>query len=87
MMKEVPTLNDDAKAAQIKEYLLSLMSQLITAMEDDDRKIIVLHEIEGIGLQQIASQMQLPLNTVKTRIRRARLKLKERMEASFNEID
>ena len=42
---------------------------------------LVLRELEGMSYQEIADALNLPLNTVRTRILRARRSLRERMEA------
>jgi RNA polymerase sigma-70 factor (ECF subfamily) len=42
---------------------------------------LVLREYEGLSYQEIAEVLDLPLNTVRTRILRARRSLRERMEA------
>ena len=41
----------------------------------------MLREYEGMTYQEIADALDLPINTVRTRILRARRALRERMEA------
>lgn len=82
-IEEAHRESSDTGTEAIKEFLLTLMSQLISEMPAEDRELIVLHEIDGQPLKVIADQMKVPLNTVKTRIRRARLSLKEKMETSI----
>ena len=50
---------------------------MMTLLRPDERAAIVLHYRHGLAHPEIAEAMQLPLGTVKTLIRRARLKLQE----------
>ncbi len=45
-----------------------------------DQTVIVLRYVEGLSYEQIAEAMKLPLNTVRTRLRRAKLKLRAALE-------
>ena len=47
-----------------------------------DQTVIVLRYVEGLSYEQIAEAMKLPLNTVRTRLRRAKLKLRAALEES-----
>jgi len=53
----------------------------LTALDEADRALIVLREIEGLTYEEIAETMELPLSTVKTRLFRARQQLKRALEA------
>ena len=50
------------------------------ALDEGDRALIVLREIEGMTYEEIAETMELPLSTVKTRLFRARQQLKRALE-------
>ena len=52
----------------------------IRSLEPDLRILIVLHYMEGYKLREIAAMLKLPMNTVSTRLMRARRKLKEALE-------
>ncbi len=45
-----------------------------------DQTVIVLRYVEGLSYEQIAEALKLPLNTVRTRLRRAKLKLRAALE-------
>lgn len=49
----------------------------IAALPDDAREIIILHYYNGLKLTHIAKMLSLPLSTVKSRLVRGRLKLKQ----------
>ncbi|MBZ4665874.1 sigma-70 family RNA polymerase sigma factor [Mahella sp.] len=46
-------------------------------LDDDQRAIIVMRDIQGLSYEEIAEVLQCPLGTVKSRLSRARLNLKE----------
>ena len=49
----------------------------LEALEPDEREIVMLREYEGLSYQEIAGLLHLPLNTVRTRLFRARMELRE----------
>jgi RNA polymerase sigma-70 factor (ECF subfamily) len=48
----------------------------IGALDEDDREILMLREFEELSYQEIADLRRLPLNTVRTKLFRARMALK-----------
>ena len=52
----------------------------IRSLAPDLRLLIVLHYMEGYKLREIAAMLKLPVNTVSTRLLRARKKLREALE-------
>jgi RNA polymerase sigma-70 factor (ECF subfamily) len=57
--------------AQLGELQVAL-----DALDDDERILIVLREVDGLSYDEIAVSLGLPLSTVKTRLFRARQQLK-----------
>jgi RNA polymerase sigma-70 factor (ECF subfamily) len=55
---------------------LRLVEQAIAALPDDQRRVIELALIEGLPYDQIAEQLGVPEGTVKTRVARARARLR-----------
>lgn len=53
----------------------------IASLPDDFRMPLVLKEVVGFSVQAVAQVLELPLNTVKTRLHRARLKLRLAMDS------
>lgn len=49
----------------------------LEALEPDEREVVMLREYEGLSYQEIAGLLHLPLNTVRTRLFRARMELRE----------
>ncbi len=50
----------------------AMLDQLLAAMPDERRIVFVLFELEEMPLAEIADVLELPLNTVASRLRRAR---------------
>jgi RNA polymerase sigma-70 factor (ECF subfamily) len=52
----------------------------IAGLEEDQRALIILRDVQGLSYQEIASITQLPEGTVKSRLHRARMTLKDRLK-------
>lgn len=57
-----------------------LLQDAIVALPYDQRTMIVLYHTEGLSYEEIAAVLELPIGTVKSRLNRARLKLREKLE-------
>ena len=58
-------------------HLQSAIQQAIAALEEDQRELVVLRDIQGLSYEDIQRVTGLPEGTVKSRLHRARLALKE----------
>jgi RNA polymerase sigma-70 factor (ECF subfamily) len=65
----------EAEAA--REQLRSLLERAIGALPENFRTVFVLHEIEGLSVDEAAHALEIPTGTVKTRLMRARRKLQQ----------
>jgi RNA polymerase sigma-70 factor (ECF subfamily) len=72
-----PTPADSAERAERLRVLDALLSEL----DDEKRAVLVLAEIEGMTAPEIATVTGASLNTVYTRLRRARLQLSRALAA------
>jgi RNA polymerase sigma-70 factor (ECF subfamily) len=54
---------------------LALLARLFDRLDDDKRAVLVLADIEGMTAPEIAEIVSAPLNTVYTRLRRARAEI------------
>ncbi|MEE3481999.1 MAG: sigma factor-like helix-turn-helix DNA-binding protein [Lachnospiraceae bacterium] len=57
----------------------------VSALPEKYRYPVELYYSADVSLQEIADVLRLPLPTVKTRLRRARLMLKEALEGDFDD--
>ena len=83
MLKEFLTDDsspDPAVVAQNSE-LCRLVQDALLKLDDEQRIVIVLRDIEGMDYAQIAEVLDIELGTVKSRLSRARSNLKDIMEA------
>jgi len=71
---------DPAMVAQNKE-LCQIAIQSLMKLDDEQRAVVVLRDIEGMSYAQIADVLQIKLGTVRSRLSRARSRLREIMEA------
>lgn len=56
-----------------------LVRQALSELSDEFRTALVLKEIDGMSYDEIADLVQVPLGTVRSRIHRARLELREKL--------
>ncbi len=71
---------DPAVEVQAKE-IGELVIKALMKLDDDQRTIIVLRDIEGMNYAHIAQVLNIELGTVKSRLSRARSNLREFLEA------
>jgi RNA polymerase sigma-70 factor (ECF subfamily) len=60
---------------------LHLLEELLDGMDNEKRAVLVLSGIEGMTAPEIAAMTATPLNTVYTRLRRARAELSDALAA------
>ena len=58
-----------------KEHNNKIIEELLNAINPEQRACVVLRNIEGLSYQQIAQTLQININTVRSRLKRAREKL------------
>lgn len=64
-----------------------LLHAALGTLADEYRRVIVLRELEGFDYQQIAEVLGVPIGTVRSRLFRARLQLKEKLAGVLGEAD
>ncbi len=60
-----------------------LLGAAIEELRADYRMVVVLRDVEGLSYQDIAEALGLSIGNVKTRLHRARLFLRKRLDAHF----
>ncbi len=74
-LEEVPRLADQRPSADEQladEQARALLDDALDGLPQDLRAVLVLHEIEGLEVRQIAEIEAIPLGTASSRLRRAR---------------
>jgi len=68
-------------AAQLERgELEAALQRAITELPEERRIVVVLRDLEGLSYEEIAEALDLPVNTVRSRLHRARLDLKAKLE-------
>jgi RNA polymerase sigma-70 factor (ECF subfamily) len=60
------------------------LRRILTSLGADDRAMIVLHEIDGWSVADLAALYGCPEGTIKTRLHRSRTKLRKRLEKTLS---
>ena len=71
--------SDPAETAARSEMELAL-HRAIAELSDERRVAIVLRDLEGLSYEEIARALEVPVGTVRSRIHRARMDLKDKLE-------
>ncbi|MCP3982332.1 MAG: sigma-70 family RNA polymerase sigma factor [bacterium] len=77
-MDDAPEMVDEAPTPEenwFSDRKQQLVYRAMGRMSEQNREMILLKEIQGLNLQEIADLLQAPLGTVKSRSNRARLEL------------
>ncbi len=72
----------DVAGSQLQQQLSDALQQL----NPDQRTLVMLHDVEGYTLEELSVVLSLPIGTVKSRVHRARAKLREILTVSEGTI-
>jgi RNA polymerase sigma-70 factor, ECF subfamily len=76
--EETPVVSTSAEQARLEARDLALRA--LDGVELERRVVLMLHDIDGYGVPEIAAELQIPLNTAYSRLRLARQELREAVE-------
>jgi RNA polymerase sigma-70 factor (ECF subfamily) len=68
----------------VTDEILAAIGAAIDGLCEDQRRAIVLREIDGLSYQQVAGEMSCPVGTVRSRVFRAREAIHLRVRDSFD---
>ncbi|OGR04289.1 MAG: hypothetical protein A2511_14525 [Deltaproteobacteria bacterium RIFOXYD12_FULL_50_9] len=66
-----------------KQELNRLVREAIASMPTTEKEILILRDIQDLSYEVISSTLELPLGTVKSKLNRARIALKNRLKNTF----
>jgi len=70
---------DGVAGANVTEAALGV-KRAVAALDGEQREIVMLREYEGLSYEEIAAALRIPVNTVRSRLFRARMALKELLD-------
>lgn len=76
----VPSTEPDAAARLERLELEEALRQAIEALPDERRIVVVLRDFEGLSYEEISEVLDLEPGTVRSRLHRARMDLKDKLE-------
>jgi RNA polymerase sigma-70 factor (ECF subfamily) len=76
---------EQAEERLLREERAVQVRRALARLSAEHRSILVLREIEGCDYEAIAQILDLPVGTVRSRLHRARLQLKDQLEAVLGE--
>jgi len=82
---QLPAGGSDPPAQAAKEELRQRVIAALGELDDEHRAVIVLRDIESLDYKQIAEVLGVPVGTVKSRLHRARLALRDKLEPWLSE--
>lgn len=69
----------------LRQERAGLVQLALTRLNEEHRAILVLREMEGCDYETISQILDLPVGTVRSRLHRARLQLKEHLDTFFDD--
>ena len=73
---------DGPEAALMKSELQKTIASALAEIPDDQREVVILSDIQGLSYQEIADMTGINIGTVKSRLNRARARLRELLVAA-----
>lgn len=75
--QDPPDLTFEPGAEAARHDDVAMIQRGIAALDEEQAQVLLLRDIDGLSYQEIAATLELPLGSVKSKIHRARLALKE----------
>ncbi len=68
-----------------QELMRQRISQSLDKLNEDQRQVVMLHDMEGYTLTELADIMGTPVGTLKSRLHRARLSIRESLAVELSD--
>jgi RNA polymerase sigma-70 factor (ECF subfamily) len=82
VLAHLPAGDDVQAAAQGREEVAAV-HRALGEMTEDMAEVVLLRDLQGWSLEEVASYLEIPVGTVKSRLHRARLEVADRVHARF----
>jgi RNA polymerase sigma-70 factor (ECF subfamily) len=73
----------DPSAALERDEIRAALRRAIGELDEERRLVVVLRDLEGLPYEEIARALELPLGTVRSRLHRARMDLRDKLTRFF----
>jgi RNA polymerase sigma-70 factor (ECF subfamily) len=83
MPREIEDWNDNPEQRYAKTELENIVSDAVQKLPRAYRTVYLLRDVEGLSTEEAADLLQLSIPSVKSRVRRARLMMREQLNAYF----
>lgn len=80
----VDTASSDPAEPLVAAETQDLVQEAINSLDDEHRTVVVLRDIQHCDYREIAEILEMPPGTVKSRLHRARLMLRDRLKPLLN---
>ena len=80
VLGRLPDVRPGPDEALERGELEEALHRAIAELDEERRVVVVLRDVEGLAYEEIAEILALPIGTVRSRLHRARLDLKEKLE-------
>lgn len=81
-MFDLRSSDQNPEEAHLEAVRKSMVHRALQELTDLNREIILLKEIQGLKLEEIAAILEVPVGTVKSRSNRARIELAQKLTAA-----
>lgn len=81
----IPSSDDTPEEVAVQSDLQNAIQQCIGNLKDDQRTVLVLSDVQGMSYQEIADSTDTQIGTVKSRLSRARLAVRNCLQG-FSEL-
>jgi RNA polymerase sigma-70 factor (ECF subfamily) len=89
LMEEPPDVEDEARAPDSEaggRQMRQRSLRALAALDPDKRAVLVMHDVDGHTAPEIAEALRIPMNTVYSRLRAARERFRQAVEAEAKEV-
>jgi RNA polymerase sigma-70 factor (ECF subfamily) len=80
------TSNEDPEADAARAQIRRILERAVDDLPEAFRLVFVLRDVEGLTIEQTAAHLDLKPETVKTRLHRARLRLREALDTQLADV-
>lgn len=85
MPRELEEWSPNPEQLYAKSEIDNIVSALVEKLEDEYRVVLILRDVEELSTQETADALGISISAVKSRLLRARLKLREKLNRHFRQ--